>query len=323
MAYPRISVVIPNYNYDRFLPLCLEAYFGQTLPPHEVVIVDDGSTDRSREILADYAPRHASLQVLLQERNQGTYAAIERGLRAASGDYVFLSSTDDIPEPFLLENLARLAVDYPQADVVTTNFYFAVYREDGTSFRHPSGIGLPGQPAYYPPCDFEKALRRCWVPVLGIPMYRKSALLPIFRSDFGWWGDYLDVLRVGFRSGMCHSPQPALAFRVDPGSWGCQGRGDPEKNGRLLRHIVREVFTAPEFRPVAASFARSQALCLIGAPVVRALCNGKDWPLLRFVLRPKTLAVALVDLLKRTLRPFIPKSLLEWRRREMLLVKRS
>ena len=313
-----ITILISNYNYADFLPRCLDAYLAQTRLPDELVVVDDGSTDASRQILADYASREPRLKVLLQERNLGLWAAIDRGLKAAQGDYVYSAGVDDIPEPFMVENLARLAAAHPQVDVVTTNYYFQVYREDGSSFRYPSGIGLAREARYYSPGEFVEALRRCWLPALGLPMFRREVLLAEFRSDFGWWGDYLDVLRFGFRSGMCHAGEPALAFRVVPNSYGSQGRGNPVRNRELLRHIVRSVFTGPEFAEVAGAFERSGALGLIGFPILTSLCNARDWRLLRHVLRPKVLLVGGHELLKRVLRPLIPGWLLELRRRRRL-----
>jgi len=315
MAWPRITVVIACYNYAQFLPQCLDGYLGQTFPPCEIIVVDDCSTDNSREILARYAERHEQVRILLQEANSGLLAVSKRGAEAACGDYVYTAAVDDFPEPRLIENLSRLAADWPQVGVVTSNYRMEIYREDGTSFPYPSGVGLGSTPAHFTPEQLVRALRRCWVPTLGIAMFRRDLLLAGFRTDFGWWGDFLDILRLGLRHGLCYSPEPGLAMRVAPSTLGSVGRGDPEKNHRLLRYIVRTVFTSPDFRDVAERIERSQALSLIGLPIVRALCTREDWRLLRHVVRPKTFLVGALDAMKRTFRPLLPASLLDLRRR--------
>lgn len=95
---PRISIVIASYNYGRFLGEAIESALSQTLPPIEVVVVDDGSTDDSREVARRYPVR------LIEQGNAGVSAARNRGAREAKGDFLVFLDADDILEP---EYLAR------------------------------------------------------------------------------------------------------------------------------------------------------------------------------------------------------------------------
>jgi glycosyltransferase involved in cell wall biosynthesis len=96
-----VSVVVPSYNHGRFLRSTLDSAFGQSLPPDEVVVVDDGSTDDSREILASCDdPR---LVVEFQE-NRGAHAAINRAIERSRGDYVAILNSDDLFEAARLEH---------------------------------------------------------------------------------------------------------------------------------------------------------------------------------------------------------------------------
>jgi glycosyltransferase involved in cell wall biosynthesis len=99
MEEARVSVVIPVHDGERYVAAAIDSALGQTRPPEEVIVVDDGSADRTPEVLGRYGDR---LTVVRQE-NRGVSSAVNRGLRAASGDYVAFLDGDDI---WLPEKLA-------------------------------------------------------------------------------------------------------------------------------------------------------------------------------------------------------------------------
>src|SRR5262249_9172120 len=110
---PYASIIITNYNYGRFLEQAVESALGQTYPRTEVIIVDDGSTDNSREILAGYA-RH--IQVILKQ-NGGQASAFNGGLRRSGGDVVLLLDADDLLLPTALERAVSLLAEGGAAKV--------------------------------------------------------------------------------------------------------------------------------------------------------------------------------------------------------------
>ncbi|HEX8831207.1 MAG TPA: glycosyltransferase, partial [Longimicrobium sp.] len=92
---PRVSIVVNNYNYGRFLAEAIDSALAQTYPGVEVVVVDDGSTDDSREVIARYADR--VLPVL--KENGGQASAFNAGFARSSGDIVFFLDADDVLLP--------------------------------------------------------------------------------------------------------------------------------------------------------------------------------------------------------------------------------
>ena len=102
---PKVSVVIPVYNVERYLGECLDSILGQTLRDIEVICVDDGSTDDSPTILGNYAAQDPRLRVIRQE-NAGSGAARNRALDEAQGDSVMFMDPDDrYPSPDVLERM--------------------------------------------------------------------------------------------------------------------------------------------------------------------------------------------------------------------------
>jgi glycosyltransferase involved in cell wall biosynthesis len=110
---PRASVILSNYNCGRFLAQAVESALGQTYRPTEVIVVDDGSTDNSREVLAAYRGR---VQVLLKE-NGGQASALNLGLRASRGEAIVFLDADDLLLPTALEQAVAVLVGRGAAKV--------------------------------------------------------------------------------------------------------------------------------------------------------------------------------------------------------------
>ena len=103
-----ISVVIPVYNVEEFLGECLDSIINQTFEDIEIICVNDGSADRSLEILNEYASKDERITVLDQE-NGGHAVATNRGIDLAKGKYLFLMDSDDILDLKALEHSYKVA----------------------------------------------------------------------------------------------------------------------------------------------------------------------------------------------------------------------
>ena len=114
------SVVVPVYNGERYLPDCLASLANQSCQDFEVLLVDDGSADRSGEIADDFASAHGNVRVLHCE-NQGPLLARRRGLSLCQGEYVVFVDADDMLRPDALERLAG-CIAQTGADIVAFRF---------------------------------------------------------------------------------------------------------------------------------------------------------------------------------------------------------
>lgn len=126
---PQVSIVIPCWNCERQVARCLDSVLAQTFADWEAVVVNDGSTDGSAEILARYAAKDPRIRVVTQE-NRGQAAARNRALGLASGEYVAFLDADDFYDADFLRDLVSEA-RRTGADVVMTNTRFV----DGESRR--------------------------------------------------------------------------------------------------------------------------------------------------------------------------------------------
>ena len=103
----RLSVFINSYNYEEFIGQALDSVFAQTLAADEVVIVDDGSTDGSCDVIQGYADRYPQIKFIRKE-NGGQLSSFNAGIKAVTGDLVFFLDSDDAWKPEYLERVAEV-----------------------------------------------------------------------------------------------------------------------------------------------------------------------------------------------------------------------
>jgi glycosyltransferase involved in cell wall biosynthesis len=115
----KVSVVVPVYNVEKYLEECLDSIIAQTLQDIEIICVNDGSTDRSAEILDRYAQKDPRITVITQT-NQGPSKARNIGIAQTKGEYIGFVDSDDIIAADFLEKLYIAAKKY-DADVAMTN----------------------------------------------------------------------------------------------------------------------------------------------------------------------------------------------------------
>ena len=120
---PSLSLIVPIYNVAEYLPTTLDSIVRQTLSHFEVILVDDGSTDGSREIAEDFCQRQPHWHLIIQEQ-QGVSVARNVGTLQASGDFVAYLDGDDWLCPQTLETLLREA-EHSGADMVQCGFFYA------------------------------------------------------------------------------------------------------------------------------------------------------------------------------------------------------
>ncbi|MCD8367515.1 MAG: glycosyltransferase [Clostridiales bacterium] len=117
---PVVSVIIPVYNVERYLAQCLDSVLSQTLENIEVICVDDGSTDSSRQTVIEYAKRDPRIVPILHEENLGTAQTRKDGVAASTGRYIMFVDGDDTIVPEACERAAK-AIETYGTDIVQFN----------------------------------------------------------------------------------------------------------------------------------------------------------------------------------------------------------
>lgn len=215
---PRVSVVIDNYNYGKFLPAALDSILNQGVPA-EIIVADDGSTDDSREILKEYAPK--GVKALLQ-KNQGQATAFNAGLAAAAGDVVCLLDSDDVFLPGKLEAVLKAFED---ENVVCAQHF--LHDTDAGLTRLPRRF--PKWPARYTLDDYA-AGRTEFTATSGLTFRRTvlQKLLPIPKDLFFYLDDFLTAHALFFGE-LANIPEVYGLHRQHGGNWCAGGLENPAK----------------------------------------------------------------------------------------------
>lgn len=134
MPLPSISVVIPLYNHEKFITAALYSIINQTLPPKEIIVIDDGSLDGSGALVEAVAEARPKI-IFWSHPNRGAHNTINAGIHRASGDLVAILNSDDVYEPTRLERAAKALLARPEADVLMTSLKFI--NDDGAEISNP------------------------------------------------------------------------------------------------------------------------------------------------------------------------------------------
>ena len=120
---PRISIIVPIYNVNKYLRKCLDSLLAQTFSDIEIICVDDGSNDGSEKIVDEYAAKDARI-IPIHKPNAGYGVAMNTGLEAAKGEYIGIVESDDCIQPEMYESLFKEAVNNNLDLVKADAFYW-------------------------------------------------------------------------------------------------------------------------------------------------------------------------------------------------------
>jgi len=122
---PTVSVVIPTFNREHYIGRALESVLNQTYTDYEIIIVDDGSTDRTEEIIRRYQETSGNIRYIHTTENKGAPAARNRGIREARGTYIAFQDSDDVWMPEKLEKQLKVLAESSSAvGLVYAGFWF-------------------------------------------------------------------------------------------------------------------------------------------------------------------------------------------------------
>jgi hypothetical protein len=303
MPTPPLSVLLPNYNHARYLPRCLDAILSQSFADFELVVIDDGSTDGSVELLEGYARRDARVRFSRNPKNQGVIATLNRALGMARGEYVFGAASDDYVLPGYFEGAMALFREHPHAGLCL-GLTDCVHEAGQLAATYPGPWAM--RPSYIPPEALPGVITHCGV--TGTAIWRKDEFVRAGGYDptLKWHCDWFPLQVVAFRRGVCFLPQKTAVCRLTSGSYSAgQGSGDQRE---VLRRLLGAM-TAPEFADVRHLFAVSGVLRQFGPELIRAAVTIDDpTPALLELVRDPLLAHAANIL--RDPDPFVRRGLL-------------
>jgi glycosyltransferase involved in cell wall biosynthesis len=207
-----LSVILPNYNHGHLIRRALTALAREN--PHEIIVVDDASTDGSLAILEDFA--NVPITILRNPSNQGAVPALARGLAAASGRYVYFAAADDYVMPGFFARALDLLQSHPAAGL----FCGEALLVDGVTNR-AVGMRPPVRPlhraGFIDPAGTRALLARIdnWI-LTGSAVFRRDAVIALGGLDerLGSFADGYLARKVALTHGFCFAPEVVATWCV-------------------------------------------------------------------------------------------------------------
>jgi len=280
MTAPTVALICSTYNHAPFLPRALDAMLHQSRPAEQILVVEDCSTDNTRDILGDYMTRYPQLRVIFNERNRGVFRNGAKMLTMVETDYFCWTSSDDFLQLDFLEKIMPAVARHPGVGLGTCEqSYF--------SLRHPAPLPLR---RILPSAGFDRfgeylsadALAKTyradhvWLPSNTVVLHTATARsLGGYRPALRQMMDVFMVYAVAMRGGAVFVPEALAAFRLTTGSVSSDIKQQGLKYYRLLtrffacahqkhlRFFERALMRSPF---LALSFGKEMLLFLFASP---------------------------------------------------------
>ena len=162
---PKVSVVMSVYNAEPYLEAAIDSILNQTFRDFEFVIVDDGSTDGSTEILEKYAKGDSRIRLVHNAFNKGLIRSLNRGVKLAKGEYIARQDGDDVSLPQRLASQVQFLDEHPEIGVHSAR---AVARRGAVEVAEDVVVQLQSVDAVYVTLDID-ALDPAYAPGTGTP----------------------------------------------------------------------------------------------------------------------------------------------------------
>jgi glycosyltransferase involved in cell wall biosynthesis len=222
----KLSIVVPVYNAEKYLPACLDSLISCTgIEKTEILLIDDGSTDASGKIADSYCEKHSNFRVI-HKSNEGPSATRNLGMTEACGEYIFFCDADDMVEPVLFEKVISLS-EVSDEDMflwdsaIVYEMNNITSHKDAEYFAH---CGLPKNEQTYTGKEIMEILIRKgkgFIATVWLSAYRRDFLLSnkLFFESGLIYEDELWVPKVLLAAKSVHYiPEKIYLYRVRPGS---------------------------------------------------------------------------------------------------------
>jgi glycosyltransferase involved in cell wall biosynthesis len=296
MAVPSVTFVLPVFNGAPFLPSALASILAQTRTDWRAVVIDDASSDNSREIMHSY--RDARIAAVSNTKNQGLYPSLVRAIACASTPWISIVMQDDLLHEDYLENMLSIACKHPSARAAWPAHH--IVDEHGTLVKRGLATAKVEliQPGIGP---WSSALMRGCFWIISGSLTRRDLLVGWpFRADLPHCGDYEWLLRVVRHAPMLHYEQPLLDIREHPGQASAANLATAVDVAEAYRVIHQNVARYPRDLSLAActrlGWRRSR---LLARRSIAAAMRRRGWQAARlaawsgcFLALPAQLAAA-------------------------------
>ncbi|MCR4732106.1 MAG: glycosyltransferase [Lachnospiraceae bacterium] len=203
-TYDRVSIITPCWNGEKYIGETIESVLAQTVTDWEMIIVDDGSSDHSAQVVQTYVDQDERIRLICQE-NAGSSAARNHGIREATGRYIALLDADDVWEDNFLEEQLKLMQEKDAACVYSS---YRLMDENSKVYGHV--VRAPKELTYKKMCvrNYIGCLTGLYDTRAAGKIYLREELKSL-RDDYAFWLDCVAAKGIAYGN-----PEPLARYRV-------------------------------------------------------------------------------------------------------------
>jgi glycosyltransferase involved in cell wall biosynthesis len=244
-----LSVIIPNYNHGHYIGEALEAILDQSFRPLEVIVIDDASTDNSIEVIEQLARKDSTIRLLRNEKNMGPMPTVNRGLKQANGNCVYMMAADDKILPSFLEKSMNLLAQYPQAGLCSADMI--LIDERGVKLSEYRATALD-RALFLSPQEVLRELRKNPNYIIGgTTIFRREALEEVggFLPELMGLCDWFAERAIALKYGACFIPETLFLWRQTSANYSNTAFKDTR---RMLEVMVEtaKLMRSPQYREI-------------------------------------------------------------------------
>lgn len=243
----KISIITASYNYEDYIKESIESVLDQSYPNWELIIIDDGSSDNSLNVIKGYAEKDSRIKVFTHEGNvnKGLAETVKLGISKTSGEYIAFLESDDIWTPDYLDKKAKIAKQYPKVALIFNDIemfgdestikeqenYFDMSKRFFKKIKSPQNI-------------FNWLLCCNFIPTFSCAMVKKETLEKCtLDTPFSPWLDWNLWLQLSYKNDFYYLPECLTKWRMHKKSYINTSNKTKRNNNNILKKFVENIFS--------------------------------------------------------------------------------
>jgi len=236
---PEVSIIIPCYNYARYLRASVDSVLDQDYPDYELILIDDGSVDDTWNIMQEYAAKSSKIRIFRHETNQGIFKANSHGWQEARGKYLHFFSSDDIYQPSCLSKVMNFFHEHSYLGLVCTDIG---YFKDGSQNVTTNTL-LPSckKPRFFTKHEMVPLFQTTnfWIPGLTCVVKQETLkkyghLDPKLENISDWFCFH----KIALFEGVGYIPESLISMRLHDQTYTSRVKRDKKRRRATYYHLL-------------------------------------------------------------------------------------
>src|ERR1700733_803881 len=214
MAKVQLTIMMPSYNYARFLREAIESILSQSFSDFEFLIIEDGSSDESPEIIREYMQQDRRIRAIFHPKNGGMLERINEGTSQAQGEYIHYLAADDFRYPGFLQKCMDILLKHAHLGMCCTQFHYG-YKE--RLLLETCGFKGSEKTLYFEPAQMVEAFLKLNLKIFAVAGILRRELIQRyggFDPQLYYLSDWYLLNEIAFNHPMALITEPLSRFRI-------------------------------------------------------------------------------------------------------------